>query len=400
MKERSKQKLEERVSADTTSPGFAKADLKRMYYLAENDEDLQLLNKMLKKYVKQTEKKHFTFGPSLMRLYHHLNKPDEALASIQDPDLVHAYDQMTSYTVAMDLLYENQRYHDVVMLYKAMLQRRFCDDTDSIHSHVPNYCLTLACAACYKLDTPETYATAVELLKDAIDKKARPVMRRAVAFTAALALKNDNAAGALELLRGIPSHRNYKAPRNLTVLCLTRLGRLHEVFSIMRHWPNVKHDSESKSTEFRFFQDVIAKVKRAVRKIKDDKKLRDGFDKTFKDLAQDRAIDPKTLKEDLERPIQNYNKLAELQGQDFRGRPPTTATCTAPEGVSEPLRHQRHRDQMNKAVETGDDKMLRHAIDQVFQAVDPDDAFGAQALNECWDRLIEASYIPPVSQGL
>ncbi|XP_055349595.1 pentatricopeptide repeat-containing protein 2, mitochondrial-like [Paramacrobiotus metropolitanus] len=335
MKDRFKQRMDQYLSADSKSLIFTE-DLKNMCYLAEDDKDLQMVNKMLKKYAKQNEQMRFgsfVFGPVLMRLHHFLDKPDEALASIQDPDLGQVYDQLTSYMVAMDLLYNHQRYDDVLKLYKAMTQRPFFAEK------MPKENLVLACAACYKLGTPEAYKTAMELVKSCIDKQA-PVMRKAVSFAAALALKNNDATGALELL-SIPPNQSYVTIRNLRILCLVKLDRLEDVLPILRSM--IEQDVGPKRIGHGFFQDVIAEVKKAL-ETKEDKELRQEFEKTFKALEHGDQIDAKTLHEFLERPIEDYSKRPDFQGQDFNDRRLTNTSRFQPEGAPAPFRQRGYRD--------------------------------------------------------
>ncbi|XP_055355910.1 pentatricopeptide repeat-containing protein 2, mitochondrial-like [Paramacrobiotus metropolitanus] len=299
-------------------------DLKKMCYLAQDDKDLQIINKMLKKYVQQYGRSRtgsFVFGPLLMRLHYHLNKPEAALSSIQDPVLAEVYDQLTSYMVAMNLLYNHQRYNDVVQLYTYMLQRPF------IATRFPRENLALACAACYKLGTAEAYATARGWIQGAVDKQA-PVMRKAAAFVVALALKTNDAAGALELQGSFHSHQSYMSSRNLRVLALTRLGRLDEVLPILG-W-TAAQDSAAKRAGLAFFQDVMAEVKAAVA-VSNAAELRREFERIFAALEED-AVDAQTLEEFLERPFMDAIERAAFQSQRSENERPRTYVPPSAEG--------------------------------------------------------------------
>ncbi|XP_055354294.1 pentatricopeptide repeat-containing protein 2, mitochondrial-like [Paramacrobiotus metropolitanus] len=310
MQEHFRRRMEQYLSANSRSIIVTVSeDLKKMCYLAQDDKDLEIVNKMLKKYVQQYGRSRagsFVFGPLLMRLHYHLNKPDAALASIRDPVLAEVYDQLTSYMLAMDLLYKHQRYDYVVQLYKAMLERPFFAEK------FPRENLALACAACYKLGTPEAYATAREWMQGVMDRQA-PVMRKAVAFAAALALKNNDPAGALELL-SLFSNQSYMSIRNLRVLALTRLGRLEQVLPILG-W-TAAQDSAVKRTGLGFFQDVIGEVKKAVA-ASEDAELRQEFERTFAALDQGDPVDAQTLDEFLERPFIDSIERAAFQSHRF-----------------------------------------------------------------------------------
>ncbi|XP_055350304.1 pentatricopeptide repeat-containing protein 2, mitochondrial-like [Paramacrobiotus metropolitanus] len=359
---------------------FTEDDLINMCYLAKDDKDLQLLNRMLKRYVQHSSETRFggfRFGPILMRLHHHLNKPDEALASIQDPDLAQVYDQLTSYWVAMDLLYENQRYDDVLELYSAMSQRPFiADRSGTLH-------LTLAYAACCKLGTFKAYTTARGLVKNAMPMQL-PVKRKVVTVAAALAVKHNDPIDALEMLSCLPPANQYHITvRNLRILALTRLHRWEHVLSLLR-W-NTAQDIGAKG--LRFFPDVIAEVKKAV-ETKEDKELRQAFDKAFEALERGHAITADTLKERL-KGLNFDDHMGPACDDQYNSR-------VEPEDGPMPLQQQCHRDEVEKS---NGNTMLRRVFDKLFNEPEQSDVFDAKALNDCWDRLIADSSTTPDFPG-
>lgn len=94
-------------------------DVRTMIYLLDNKtEDFDLLNKMIKKYCSQKDLK---FGSNLpvngtlaMRAYHFFNQPTIALEMLKDPELKPFFNQLTTYTLLLDLLFNNKMYKEVI----------------------------------------------------------------------------------------------------------------------------------------------------------------------------------------------------------------------------------------------------------------------------------------------
>ncbi|OQV19730.1 putative Pentatricopeptide repeat-containing protein 2, mitochondrial [Hypsibius exemplaris] len=314
MKDRFKVRMEQYLSADSKSLIFTE-DLKNMLHLADNDADLDMVTRMMKKFVKQNEQLRFgsfVFGPVVMRLLYHLNKADEGLKLIQDPELVSFFDQLTSYHILLDLLYEKKRYSDVEKIYEILLARPF------FTGRYPKECLVLIIAALHKQGTPEAYEKCKKLIQSAVAGNAN-VMRKAVAYAADLALKNNDAAGCLEMLT-IAQNQSYVTIRNLKALALTRLDRLDDVLPIMRSVLEQDVSYGLKRVYASFFGDVISEVKEAVEK-KGDKELSHEFEKIFKSLESANHLDVESkLSDFLEKEIEDVKpRLGQDVGPGGRG---------------------------------------------------------------------------------
>lgn len=80
-----------------------------------------------------------------MRLYYFLNKPFEAMALLEDKELGKLFNQVTSFIVLLDLLYEHQLYEDVIEVFKEMIDRQLSMNRFNREAALIFF------AACYKL---------------------------------------------------------------------------------------------------------------------------------------------------------------------------------------------------------------------------------------------------------
>lgn len=148
-----------------------------------NENDVELLTQMIGKFCNQNKDVRFgnyVFGPPIMRLFYHLKvtvktllnnsyklsssffkDSDSALKLFKDEKLDGFFDQLVSYQLLMDLLYESGRYQEVLETFEIIKTRQLQGGPKSKHVFV----LTLA--ACYKLNTPASFDFASNLWKEA-----------------------------------------------------------------------------------------------------------------------------------------------------------------------------------------------------------------------------------------
>lgn len=119
-------------------------DLKNMVHIAEKG-DLELLSKMVQKFCSQSKETrfgNFVFGknfenfffllvqrsvipgPVIMRLLHHLKEPDSALEIFKHEDLNGFFDQLATYQILMDMLFESKRYDDILTTFDIIKSRQ------------------------------------------------------------------------------------------------------------------------------------------------------------------------------------------------------------------------------------------------------------------------------------
>lgn len=302
-----KVKMREFSDPSSTNMIFTE-DLKNMIHLAEESpEDLDLVYRMMKRFNQQNKEIRFgsyVFGPVVMRLYYFLNKPDEALKVFKDSELEDFFAQLGTYQILMDLLYENSRYQEILDVFDIIKNRQHQD------AKYPKNVVILTFAACYKLNTAESFEYGMKLWKE-LKTVGHIPMRRAVTFAAALALNNNSPHIALEILSDI-LQQNYVTIRNLKVAALADVGRPEDALPVLRSIIDTDVPSQRKQT---FSEEVIEKLRSAVEKLNNkevthdfqnvEKRLREGGHITKMSLDEQLCIQ---IAEAVKKPFQERNQ--------------------------------------------------------------------------------------------
>lgn len=247
-------KMEEYASENSKNMIFTE-DLKNMIHLATED-DITLIIQMMNKFNEQNKQLrfgNFVFGPVVMRMLHHLQKPAIALECFNSPKLEGFFEQLITYQLLLDLLYEHKMYKEMLTTYEK-IQSRQIEGTK-----YPRNIIVLLMAACYKLNTADSckYALSVwNCLKDA----GHFPMRRATTFCAALAVNHNQPEACIEILANT-KNQNYTTVRNLKAIALTRIGRLDETVNLLKSV--LEGEGNVKQT---FNREVIEEVHAAVEK--------------------------------------------------------------------------------------------------------------------------------------
>ncbi|XP_052873563.1 pentatricopeptide repeat-containing protein 2, mitochondrial-like [Anopheles cruzii] len=257
-----KRKLRDLVASSETNMIFTE-DLKNVIHLLDNTpDDKQLLKDTIARYNRQGKELRFgnyVFGPVIMRACHQLGDPGLALELFRETNKDGFFDQLSSYQILSDLLYENGRYREVRELFDSIKGRQIQG------GRFPKHCITLTFAACYKENTPASYQYAMDLWKE-LNSVGHIPMRKATAFAAALALNNGQPEIALEIL-GTVVKGNYVTIRQLKTVTLCSLGRLDDLLPIFRSVLEVKgHYQEKQQT---FCREVVQKVQETLGHTKD-----------------------------------------------------------------------------------------------------------------------------------
>ncbi|XP_025075304.1 pentatricopeptide repeat-containing protein 2, mitochondrial-like [Pogonomyrmex barbatus] len=249
-------KMEEVCNSDSSM--IFTEDLKAMLHLAQKKpEDIELLIKMLTKFNSQTKEMRFgtfIFGPVVMRTLYYLDEPDLAFTAFKDPKFENFFDQLISYQILLSLLYKHGKYAEMRDVYDII-------KTKPMENGYPRNSFILVMAACYKENTPETLEYGLKIWKE-IHEKGHLVMRRATAFLAALAIKQNAAHIAVEILTSINEGR-YIQVRCLKVLAYTKLKRFTEIVPILRS--SLEYDRPNIQTED-YFIDVIEELEETMAK--------------------------------------------------------------------------------------------------------------------------------------
>ncbi|KAL0820494.1 hypothetical protein ABMA28_006357 [Loxostege sticticalis] len=289
-------------------------DLKNMVHIADPT-DLELVMDMIKKFNSNKSEFRFgsfVFGPVVMRMYHFLDAPNEALKCFEDPEISGFFDQLVSYHILLDLLYCHEMYDEMYRVFEKV------KETQINMTKFPKYPVVLILAACYKQNTPKSMEYARNLWTEMNDVGASPV-RRACIFFAALALKQGAPHIALETISTQKQH--YVTVRNIKAMALADVGRVDDALPVLRSVLDI--DIPEEKDKHTFFEDTISRVKAAVEK-KNDKDIQKQFENIEKELRDRRLVDnSQTLEHLLNAEITTSPKKKEKpRGMPFQKKMP------------------------------------------------------------------------------
>lgn len=226
-------------------------DLKNMVHIAEkNQPDLELVVKMIKKFNAQNKEVrfgNFIFGPVVMRMFHHLKEDELALQCFKNAEMDGFFDQLSSYQILVDMLYEQGRYQDVRDVFDIIKSRQIQGGM------YPKHVVVIVFAACYKENTAASFEYSTKLWKELNDVGHIP-MRKTTTFAAALALAQNAPHIALEIV-GTVRQQNYMTVRNIKVVALAQLGRPDDALPVLRSVLEVHDPSQNKHT---FSKNVVS----------------------------------------------------------------------------------------------------------------------------------------------
>lgn len=146
----------------------------------------------------------------------------------KDPELSSFFDQLITYQILLDLLFENQKYEEMLEVFKII------QDKQVEGMKYPKNVVVLVYAALYKMvrervclwfcvrleyvvlqNTKESLDYALKLWQEIHEYGHNP-MRRACTFCAGLALNQGNAAAAFEVISSVKNQMYYSV-RNIKV---------------------------------------------------------------------------------------------------------------------------------------------------------------------------------------
>ncbi|KAL4113297.1 hypothetical protein QTP88_016952 [Uroleucon formosanum] len=266
-------------------------DLKQIVHMVgDNEADLTLVEKMMKKYNKQNQGLrfgNFTFGPVVMRMYYHLNKPDIALQLFNDPEMDGFFNHLSSYQILMDLLFINEKFDQVLVVYKTIQDRQLQI------AKFPKGVMMLVFAACYKLNTTESFEYACKLWSDQQEAGHSPI-RKTITFFAANAINQNSPHVALEVITSV-RNQSYVTLRNIKVVALCDLGRIIDAIPLLRSVLSLDQPmSGGPMVKQTYCRDVINLVKSAAGKL-NDKETSLELDRIFNQLEELNMITETTL---------------------------------------------------------------------------------------------------------
>ncbi|ENN72972.1 pentatricopeptide repeat-containing protein 2, mitochondrial [Dendroctonus ponderosae] len=303
-----KDKMSEYVASESKNLIFTE-DLKNMVHLADTDKEIELAIQMTKRYNQQNRSLRFgnyIFGPVIMRMFYVHNKPDLAVECFKSEELRGIFEQTISYQLLLDLLYENQKYQEILDLFEIITDKQ----VEGLK--YPRHAVVLAMAACYKLNNPESLEYALKQWKS-LSEFGHQAMRKATTFCAGLALNQGKPEIALELLTSV-KNQNYTTVRNLKVASLAGVGRVEDAIPILK----AVLSEDVSLTDYRkahtFNRDVIERVKQAMAS-SDDAELTLEFNRLEQIFEKEGHISDQSLDDQLCSEIQ---KTIQNRDREFR----------------------------------------------------------------------------------
>ncbi|XP_076752170.1 pentatricopeptide repeat-containing protein 2, mitochondrial [Xylocopa sonorina] len=222
-------------------------DLKAMLHLArESDDDMELLNNMLTKYVQTEHERKFSayaFSPVVMRLYYYLNKPEQALAMFDNPLFADNFDYRSSFRILMCLLFKHGMYKEIRDVYDKVFDAKGISFIGSAH--------VIMYAACLKENTQEAFEYALERWNRQYSV-LKPGLRSSYIMSL-LAIKQNTPDAALEIL-SIVDRQTSVPVRSLKVLAYMKLQRYMQIIPMLKHALELRDTAIYKE---HFFADVI-----------------------------------------------------------------------------------------------------------------------------------------------
>lgn len=156
------------------------------------------------------------------------------------------FDQLMSYQILLDLLFENKKYQEVLDTFDNIKARQIQG------GRYPKHVVVLVFAACYKMNTPESFKYSSDLWKE-LNTVGHMPMRKGTTFAAALALAQNSPAAALEITSTV-KQQNYITVRNIKAVALAELGRPDDAIPILKSVLEVDDPQQNKHT---FFKEIV-----------------------------------------------------------------------------------------------------------------------------------------------
>ncbi|XP_048224016.1 pentatricopeptide repeat-containing protein 2, mitochondrial [Perognathus longimembris pacificus] len=259
-----------------------KEELQTLLHLCQSQDDVELAKNVIYRY--HAENRNITvgqykFGPLFMRLCYELNLEESAVELIKDQRLQGFFSDPTSFNILMDMLFIKGKYESALEVLLEMKNQdvNFIKDT-----------YVLAFAICYKLNSPESFKICNTLREEA-SMKGDILSRRAMCFTVALALKQNEVEKAMSIFSKIVNPESITCS-NLNIVIYIQSNMLEALIEMLQ---GAAEGNLSKFVKrYKFSEEVLAKVKE---KVKDVPSLVARFDEIYGKLHINGQVTTHTL---------------------------------------------------------------------------------------------------------
>lgn len=201
-----------------------KDELSLLLHVCQSVDDMAIARVALQRYHEETQKfavGEYKFGPLFMRLCYELSLEEMAAATLTDEKLRGFFRDPTSFNIAIDMLFTKGCYDSALVLLRDMMSQGVPFNKDTY---------MLACATCYKLNTPESYKLCTTLTEKGQSKGY--ISNYAYCFAVALALRQNDTEKAKCLYSHI-TNTNSRICQNLKVVMLAMSGHVSEAISVV-----------------------------------------------------------------------------------------------------------------------------------------------------------------------
>lgn len=289
-------KMTEFIKEENKSLIFTE-DLKAMLHIVENNEnDINLLVKMLTKYNAQNNELRFgnyVFGPIVMRAFYFLDVPDVALQMFKDSTMSGFFDQLTSYQILLSLLFKHNKFAEMRETYDIIKTK---NTGNVVHPH--NSILILL-AGCYKENTPESFQYAMHIWSD-LRKRGYEATRKSVCLMALLSIRQGKPEFAIEFLS------NFALLRHIDIRCtkieaFTACKRFVDIYHFLSKMLQSDKFIPGTTKPITFFKDTIENLEKA---LQEDGPGNEDLQNLINEMKVRSLIQDKTLRESLLQPIE------------------------------------------------------------------------------------------------
>ncbi|KAH9405953.1 regulation of mRNA processing [Tyrophagus putrescentiae] len=294
-KEKFYDRFEEHLKGEKSS--ILSEDLKNLIFLCDKaPKEVDLLKQAIAIFEKQNESLrfgNFQFGPIVMRMAYHLNLPEFAMM-LMEKEYINFFSQLSSVTIALDLLFKNERYEDVVKVFN------FVTENYKFDTKYPSDFVTLYLASCYKINTLEAFDQSYRLLRS-VKASTNVVKSRGMGSFLALAVNQKQPNIALEIIQTLSVKSYSTIIQSIRVQAFAEIERFHDAFDILRY--QLKKDKAV--TRYKaVHQETLNKIEKLISE-SSKKDLLPEFQLLVKNLSESNLVETeKTLEQAILLPIE------------------------------------------------------------------------------------------------
>ncbi|RUS81037.1 hypothetical protein EGW08_011203 [Elysia chlorotica] len=269
-------------------------DINDFIHVANSERDLQELERHTRLMSSVAAVSTLRFGASLMRLFHHLNCPEQAYSIYKNDVCRDLLGDNTCHKILMDLLYNNQYYHQVLEVFDTL--RHFNID-----------CATLAFGAHFHINTAGSAQSCILLLNKLHSHR---LSQRALHFAAMLCLNQHLPDEAIKCLK---LFKKNSLSSNLEMICVAQQRRVGDLLALLEE-ARVKSEDLKKPLNTRLYADTMSVVRVCMDQAGDEAQ-KTQFSHLEKELNFNSALSLQKLSTLLDRTVLDEKDFVKARGK-------------------------------------------------------------------------------------